>query len=106
MRGACSLAALRVILSEKGTLNKSASIADDVELGRDLVVVQVETDLVARQAEGQDEERWKEVCFLKFAEFMGLPTIEGFEDEILDFVTKISARRNKGKGPQGMSKFV
>ena len=40
VREPCFLAPLRVILSEEGTLNKSASIVDDVELGRDLVVVQ------------------------------------------------------------------
>ena len=40
---------------------------------------------------------WEESCLAKFFEFLGFPT-KGFKEEILELMTRISSRRQKGKG--------
>ena len=47
-----------------------------------------------------DKAPWEESCLAKFCEFLGFPT-EGFEEEILELMTKINSRRQKGKGRGG-----
>ena len=47
-----------------------------------------------------DKAPWEESCLAKFCVFLGFP-IEGFEEEILELMTKINSQRQKGKGRGG-----
>ena len=40
---------------------------------------------------------WEESCLAKFSEFLGF-LIEGFKEEILELMSRINFRRQKGKG--------
>ena len=54
----------------------------------------------------QEEVSWEESCLMRFNECMGLAT-EGFEEEIVDFMTRVSEKRykDKGKGVQSSTRF-
>ena len=47
--------------------------------------------------EDQEGVPWEESCLMNFSKCMGM-SIEGFEDEFLELMNKVSDRRQKGKG--------
>ena len=62
--------------------------------------------MVGRGGCEQEEISWEESCLIKFSKCMGLPT-KGFEEEIVDLMTRVSGRRftDKGKWVQSSTKF-
>ena len=75
--------------------------------GREMVMVEEQQMTQSRggeKVEGQVENDlapWEESCLAKFSEFLGFPT-EGFKGEILELMSRINARRQKGKGKRGV----
>ena len=49
---------------------------------------------------------WEESCLFRFSKFLGM-SLEGYEDEILELMNRISERRQNevGKGVHRMTKF-
>ena len=77
-------------------------------------MVMVEEEQLTQSKGGEKEEgwiendtvMWEESCLAKFSEFLGFP-IEGFKEEILEFMTKINSQipKSKGKGGSVSTKF-
>ena len=80
--------------------------------GRELVVVGERRGLQREEEreavlEGEQEEgSWEESCLMRFSKCMGLST-EGFKEEIMDLMTRVSEKRykDKGKRVQSSTKF-
>ena len=93
---------LRVLGPEDG------SIDDGLRGGKEIVRVEecCSPRFWTEGEEGQSEEedQWNEGCLARFSKFMGFP-IDGYEDEIVVLMKKISSRRKKGKGGQTSTKF-
>ena len=95
---------LRVILPT----DVEGSVQEEGELveGRELVVSQ-SGDLAGEdEEEGKEDDHLREICLMRFSKVMGL-TIQGFEDEIVDLMTRIIKNRIKGaeKGTRRLTKF-
>ena len=52
--------------------------------------------------EGREGESWEEICLQKFSQCMGL-SMEGFEGDFMELMTKANQRRIKGKGKGGIA---
>ena len=96
---------LRVVMpmeNEKGPLAE----------GRELMVVGEGKDsqrVEEREAVSGGEQEvvsWEESCLMRFNKCMGLTT-KGFEEEIVDLMTKVSEKRykDKGKGVRSSTRF-
>ena len=80
--------------------------------GREVVVVENILDPPRDEGEEElsaekvDRFSWEESCLLRFSKFLGMSP-EGYEDDVLDLMYKISDRRKEGKGKevQGKTKF-
>ena len=93
---------LRVIGPEDG------SIDDGLRWGKEIVLVEECCSprywTEGEKGQSEEEDQWSEGCLARFSKFMGLP-IDGYKDEIVVLMKKISSRRKKGKGGQINTKF-
>ena len=101
-----------VVCAERGEAKNQTLImilplgVDIIEFGpkrKKMIMVESSHDIHKEEGEKvsieEDPEtlKWEESCLLRFSKFLGM-SLEGYEDEVLDLMYKISDRRQKGKG--------